>query len=117
MMLGLVYVPGVTAVFASAIVPETVIGPPVKPAPVETVVTVPRAIADRVTVPVPAEAEIPGPGTMLVTPVFEIVTLPVGPDNPMPSPATRVFTPPPPPTDEITPNWSTLRPAPTIRGL
>jgi hypothetical protein len=36
-----VYDPGVTAVLAREIVPEEVIGPPVKPVPVEIEVTVP----------------------------------------------------------------------------
>lgn len=40
-MLAAVYVPAVTAVLAKAIVPVVVIGPPVKPVPVATEVTVP----------------------------------------------------------------------------
>lgn len=40
-MLAAVYVPAVTAVFAKAIVPLVVIGPPVRPVPVATEVTVP----------------------------------------------------------------------------
>lgn len=40
-MLAAVYAPGVTAVFAKSIVPLVVIGPPVKPTPVATEVTVP----------------------------------------------------------------------------
>jgi hypothetical protein len=36
------YAPGVTAVFASDIVPLPIIGPPVKPVPVATEVTVPE---------------------------------------------------------------------------
>lgn len=40
-MLAAVYVPAVTAVSANAIVPEVVMGPPVKPVPVATEVTVP----------------------------------------------------------------------------
>ena len=36
-----VYVPGVTAVLASAIVPDVVIVPPVKPVPAVMLVTVP----------------------------------------------------------------------------
>jgi hypothetical protein len=41
-MLAAVYVPAVTAVFAKAIVPVVVIGPPVRPVPVATEVTVPE---------------------------------------------------------------------------
>jgi hypothetical protein len=116
-MLAFVYVPGVTEVFERAIVPEDVMGPPVRPAPVEIEVTVPGEVTDRVTMPVPEEAETPGPGMILVTPEFEIVTLPVGPESAIPGPATRVLTPPPPPVAEITPFRSTVMPAPTMRGL
>ena len=40
-----VYEPAVTAVLASAIVPVVVIGPPVKPVPVATLVTEPEPLA------------------------------------------------------------------------
>jgi len=46
------YVPAVTAVFAREIVPDDVIGPPVRPVPVSISVTVPPAIADAVLIDV-----------------------------------------------------------------
>ena len=45
-MLAAVYVPAVTAVLANEIVPLVVIGPPVKPVPVATEVTVPEPLAE-----------------------------------------------------------------------
>jgi hypothetical protein len=44
-MFAAVYVPGVTLVFAREIVPVVVTGPPVKPVPVATEVTVPEPLA------------------------------------------------------------------------
>lgn len=49
-MLANVYAPAVTAVFANAMVPVVVTGPPVKPVPVATLVTVPEPPAVALTV-------------------------------------------------------------------
>jgi hypothetical protein len=78
-------------------------GPPVRPGPVLTKVTVPRDVAVRVIFPVLPEMLIPAPAVRLRTPVFEIVTLPVAPLTPIPDPATMLFTPPPPPEELIVP--------------
>ncbi len=99
--------------FARAIVPLVVIGPPVRPRPVVIDVTVPAAADEIVIAPVLPERETPAPAIRLVTPAFVTVTLPVGPETDIPAPAIIVFTPPPPPVEEIVPSWLTLRPAPT----
>ena len=104
-------------VVVRAIVPEVVIGPPVRPAPVLIAVTVPAVSELIVTAPVAPEIEIPVPATMLVTPELVIVTLPVGPLTPMPVPARMLETAPEPPVEVMTPVDETDRPDPTIRGL
>jgi hypothetical protein len=61
-------------------------------APVEPSILV-TPIFVIVTLPVPAETEIPDPAALLSTPVFVKVTEPVAPDTEIPVPATAADTP------------------------
>jgi hypothetical protein len=113
----LVYVFAITPEVASAIVPETVMMPPVRPVPAVILVTVPRLVALIVTVPEEPEILIPVPAMRLVTPVLVTVTLPVELLTEIPGPAAMVLTPPPPPVEVKTAvAGSTLSPAPTVSG-
>jgi hypothetical protein len=114
-----VYVPAVTAVFAKAIVPVVVIGPPVRPVPVATEVTVPDppavdaivwlghvpvivtfepATNEGVAVPVPPFATASVPESVIVPEVVigppEVVRPVVPPET-----ATEVTVPEPPPVE------------------
>jgi hypothetical protein len=93
-----VYGPGVTDVFASAIVPVVVIVPPVNPVPavIEVTPPPPPPVAVIVIFPVELSREIPGPALSESTPVFVTRTLPVVADTLMPNPALMSVTPPPP---------------------
>jgi hypothetical protein len=84
---------------ARAIVPDVVIGPPVSPAPVAILVTVPLAFDEIETAPVDPERTMPAPAMSEVTPVLLRVTLPVEEETPMPVPAMTLETPPPPPLE------------------
>jgi hypothetical protein len=82
-------------------VPIEVMEPPVRPAPVLILVTVPLFGLVIVETPPTVDTEIPDPATMLVIPVFEIVTLPVLAVTLIPGPAAILVTPEPPPPEEV----------------
>jgi hypothetical protein len=93
-ILARVYGPGVTAVLARATVPEVVIGPPVRPVPVKTVVTdPPPPVVETVTLPVEALREIPDPAVSVSTPLLVTVMDPVLASREIPDPAVRSCTP------------------------
>jgi hypothetical protein len=101
----------VTPVLVRDRVPEVVMGPPVKPVPLFTVVTVPvPPDAEMVMEPVLADRVIPVPAVMLVTPVLVMVTLPVFPLTEIPVPAKMPETAPPPPVTVIRPSGPTVIP-------
>jgi hypothetical protein len=102
---GFVYVPAVTPVAFKAMVPVVVIGPPDSPVPVLIVVTVPPAeVLEIMTVPVPAEREMPEPAMTSSTPELTMVIAPVAADTAIPGPGVRLVTPdPPPPVALMTP--------------
>ena len=78
-------------------VPTPVMGPPVRPAPALTCVTVPlpppEAILVIVKVPPTLDTLMPVPATMLVTPALLTVMIPVLAVRDMPVPANRDVTP------------------------
>jgi hypothetical protein len=81
-------VPEDTVVFAREMVPLEIIGPPVRPVPVATEVTVPVPTPEALIViaPVLAEMAIPDPAVREVTPVLLTYTVPVDGDVEMPTP-------------------------------
>jgi hypothetical protein len=81
--------------------PVEVMGPPARPGPVLTKVTVPTVVAVTVIFPVLPEMLMPDPAVRLRTPLFVIVTLPVALLTPIPIPAIILFTAPPPPPEEL----------------
>jgi hypothetical protein len=118
-------VPGATVVLERAIVPEVVMGPPVNPIPVLTVVTVPVAdVAGSVLVmvkepPTPPVMPIPGPAFSEMTPVLVTVTMPPTlADTKMPEPGKMLVIPPPPlPPALMVPVMLLMyRPEPTTTG-
>jgi hypothetical protein len=114
----LVYVFAETPEGAKLMVPEVEKGPPVRPGPVLTEVTVPAFRFVTVATPPTVDTEMPEPAATLITPAFVIVTLPVLALTLMPVPAKIPVTPPPPPPEEVmmAVTGSTLSPEPTVIG-
>jgi hypothetical protein len=123
-MVAFLYLPAVTVVFERAIVPEVVMGPPVSPVPVLTVVTVPVAdvagsVLVMVKLPFDPETAIPGPAFSEMTPVLVTVTMPPTlADTKMPEPGKMLVIPPPPlPPALMVPVMLLMyRPEPTTTG-
>lgn len=107
-----------------AIVPAVVIGPPVRPAPVATEVTVPvEALAGAVLVMtrLPPDPEMLMPVLAVIDLIPVLVTVTTPPtfgETKMPLPARIVLTPPPPlpPALMVPVELSIKIPPPTIRG-
>ena len=86
-------------------VPEVVMGPPVRPVPLLTVVTVPvPPVAEIVIFPVFVFREMPVPAVRERTPVLVTVTLPVVTFTEMPVPGLTLETAPPPPVTVMIPS-------------
>ena len=114
----MVYVFAETPEGSKLMVPDPVMGPPVRPGPVEMDVTVPPLRFVIVAIPAAVDTEMPDPAATLMTPAFVTATLPVLALTLMPGPAEMLVTPPPPPPEAvmIAVIGSTLSPEPTVSG-
>jgi hypothetical protein len=111
-------VPGELKTFGSAIVPDVVIVPPVKPVPavMDVTPTAPPVTDTTTSFGVP-ERVMPDPADRVRTPVFETMTLPELGDTEIPLPPDTEVTDPPPPVAVISPVALLIEsPDPTMRG-